>query len=88
MSPSEIEKHRHAAPFKPFRIHVSDGASYDIRQPHHLYVTQRQIVVGIGPAKDGIPTTSAYIDPLHVTRLEPILARSRRGSNGHGPSKR
>lgn len=75
MRPAEIGKHQRAEPFRPFRLQVSDGHHYDVVEPHFLLVSYVMITVGIGRPKDGVPPSSVYIQPLHITSIE-FLPRS------------
>jgi hypothetical protein len=86
MSPGEIQKLQRATPFTPFRVHDSDGSSYAVRDPHHIVASLRIVIVGIGKVTDGVPTDSIYINPLHITRIEPLLSKGGRNrpSNGNG----
>jgi len=72
MRPNEIRDHLRKRPFEPIRIFLSDGSSYDVRHPETAFVTQREVVIGLDPGEDELPDRSAYCDPMHVTRIEPI----------------
>lgn len=45
MSPDEILKYIKAEPFRPFRIHMVSGRTYDIRHPEMVKVTRRALVI-------------------------------------------
>ena len=73
MSPEELRDTRKMQPFEPFRLVMTDGASFEIRHPDLLMVGQRSAVVGLS----GQPSQTYYertvkIDLLHVIRLEPL----------------
>ena len=72
MRASEILVHQRTRPFRAIRIHLSDGASYEVRHPEMMAVTTSVIFIAQPPEKDGVPERSVYCDPLHVTRIEPI----------------
>lgn len=78
MHPKEVRRHLDQQPFLPFRIYVSDGSTYDVREPSFAYVSQREIVVGLEAYDSGVPKRSAYLDPVHVTRIEPLVNGARR----------
>lgn len=80
MRPDEIRAHHHKQPFQPIRVFVSDGSYYDVRHPELMMVSRAEIVIGLEPDKRIMPERNAYIDPVHVTRIEPI--------NGAGPTRR
>jgi hypothetical protein len=65
----ELLLHR---PFKPFRIFMSSGKTYDVRHPEMAFLTRTDILVGIDEADDGVPAEFKICSLLHVTAVEPI----------------
>jgi len=81
MGPEEIKTILGERPFKPFRIHMSDGASYEVRHPEMVLVAKRQLVVGLTKSRgEDVPEQIAFVNILHITRIEPI--------NGKKPPRR
>ena len=72
MAPQDILKKLNRQPFQPFRMHVSDGVSYDVNYVGQASVILTEVYVGVDPDDSGLPTRSVYIAPNHVTRIEPI----------------
>ncbi|MCP4593771.1 MAG: hypothetical protein GY842_23815 [bacterium] len=72
MRVSELVNHHRRQPFQPFRIHLSDGSSYEVQEPGFMYVTATTVVVGLPPLMDGVPERAVYCDPIHITRVEPL----------------
>lgn len=72
MRETVLKEHLKTSPFKPFRLHVSDGASYDIQDPDSMFVLTGRVIVGLEPDEGGIPQKAIYIDPIHVTRIAHI----------------
>jgi hypothetical protein len=80
-----VEKLR-KTPFRPFRLYVSDGGTFDIRHPEMLMVTRHAAVVGMletgdeGDPDQDYPVIDRYtdIDLLHVTRVEQLPEPERR----------
>lgn len=72
-----------ASPFRPFRLHVSDGAAFEVRHPEMLMVTRHSVIVGIlesgenGSSEDAYPRIerSTTVDLLHVTQIEELQQR-------------
>lgn len=59
-------------PFAPFRIHLTDGTTYDVFHPDQCSVTRTAIHVGV-PRERGKASERVAIYALaHVVRLEPI----------------
>ena len=72
MTPETIQKHVLHHPFRPFRICLSDGTSYEVRQPELVFVAQREIIIGLPKPGERFPRHMVYCDLLHVTRIELI----------------
>jgi hypothetical protein len=72
MRPDAIRKLLGEQPFFPFRVHVSDGATYDVAHPEAALVRGMTLHVHMrlsgfaGPAGERI----AYISLIHITRIE------------------
>ena len=82
MNPDELLAAQRRQPFVPFRLHVSDGSSYEIRRPEMLWFTRRTAYIGI-PAAGPIPDRAVIVALIHVTRLEDLPAPAGPG-NGQG----
>jgi hypothetical protein len=78
MRAQEIHAHVRKRPFVPIRVFLSDGSRHDVRHPEFILVTQREVVIGTPSRGDQIPETTVYIDPIHITRIEPINGKKRR----------
>ncbi len=83
MSPTELNDVLRATPFEPFRLHVTDGTTYDIDDPHRVLVANRYVHLGI-PANPGdrISDRIIRIDLLHVTQTVPLVSPPKSGGNG------
>jgi hypothetical protein len=74
MGQNDLRERLQRRPFRPFRIHVSDGATYDIHHPDQVLTTFTSVLLATpgvdpsSPAWDELITVSL----LHITRLEPI----------------
>jgi len=81
MAPNDIREKLNRVPYQPIRIYVSDGAWYDVRYGGEAMLSLMELCIGIMPDEQGIPTKTIYVDPRHVTRIEPLPAEPD-GSNG------
>jgi hypothetical protein len=84
MAPEELREVLRAQPFAPFRIVMTDGASFDIRHPDLLWVGKRSAHVGLTKQ----PGRTFYeraiqIDLLHVIRVEPLETTTSPRPDGH-----
>jgi hypothetical protein len=74
MNAQDVVRHLKEQPFIPFRIHLDDGRTFDIRHPEMMIVTKRIAVVAI--PRPGSPN-SIYdnvvtLSLLHIVTIEPI----------------
>jgi hypothetical protein len=63
-------------PFRPFRLVMSSGQSYDVRHPEMALLTRTSILVGIDVAEDGVPAEFKICSLLHATAIEPLSTQS------------
>jgi hypothetical protein len=66
-------------PFKPFRLVMSSGESYEVRHPEMAWVTKNDIFVGIDVADDGVPADARICPMFRVATVEPLGLDSRAG---------
>jgi hypothetical protein len=61
-------------PFVPFRIHLTDGSSYEVRHPDLVMPGARSVAVGLrgGTLPEGVYESIVILALVHITRLEPI----------------
>jgi hypothetical protein len=59
-------------PFKPFRLVMSSGQSYEVRHPEMALLTRTDLLVGINETKDGVPAEFKICSLLHITAIEPL----------------
>lgn len=73
MPPQEVRKYVAQVPFQPFRLHISDGSSYDILEPLAIHVDMLNVSVGVGiDDETGLYRKSILLAPNHITRIEPL----------------
>jgi len=72
LRPDDLLELLRAAPFEPFRIHLSDGAVFEIRHPDMAIVQRSKATVAVpGPAgPDGPAERTANCALVHITRTE------------------
>ena len=59
-------------PFRPFRLVMSSGQTYEVRHPEMAMLTKTDILVGTNVAEDGVPAQFKICSLLHVTAIEPL----------------
>ena len=72
MRPAQIRDHLKAQPFRPIRVHVSDGSSYEIRHPEMAFVTTTQVMIALKMSTEDLPDKVVFCDPVHITCIEPL----------------
>ncbi len=59
-------------PFKPFRLVMSSGQTYEVRHPEMALLTRTDMLVGVGEAEEGVAAGSRICSLLHVASIEPV----------------
>ena len=74
MRPEDITRFVHARPFRAFRIHLTDGAEFDICHPELVMVGRSTVVIGIstGDGSEPVFDRLVHCDLAHITRAEAI----------------
>jgi hypothetical protein len=63
-------------PFRPFRLVMSSGQTYEVRHPEMAWVTRTDILVGIDETHKGVPAEFRICSLVHVTAIEPLSPTS------------
>jgi len=71
MRPSDFLELLRTRPFAPFRIHATDGQTYDVRHPDQIIVLRSRLVLGAG-GNGGIAEHLEHLSFLHVVRVEEL----------------
>ncbi|MEM6749977.1 MAG: hypothetical protein AAF612_05850 [Planctomycetota bacterium] len=73
MAPNDSREKLTRRPFQPLRIYLSDGSSHEVSDETHATVSLMELTIGVEPDDSGLLRRAIYIDPRHVTRIEPIV---------------
>jgi hypothetical protein len=85
--PHDLAEELRKRPFEPFRIHTTDGASYDIRHPEWVMVSPSRVVIFVPMANEAPPLfeRSDSVALIHITRLSPLPSTTPSAAgNGEG----
>jgi|HubBroStandDraft_1064217.scaffolds.fasta_scaffold198307_2 hypothetical protein len=63
-----------AKDFKPFAIHTTDGARYEITNHDMVLVGRNSIEISVGRDQEGIAERFARCAILHITSIEELQA--------------
>lgn len=64
-------------PFRPFRLVMSSGQSYEVRHPEMAMLTRSDMLVGVEPGEDDVPAEFRICSLLHVATVEPLPIAAR-----------
>jgi hypothetical protein len=68
----KIKKLMSAQPFKPFRLCMSDGKTYDILNHDSAFVLRDSVEVGIDIDPHGIASDVDRCAIIHITRIQDL----------------
>jgi hypothetical protein len=55
-------------PFRPFKVHLSDGRVFEVRHPEQVLVSRSKMIVGVGEDQEyRVPDTFEHISLMHIT---------------------
>lgn len=74
MTPEELLDYLRRKPFVPFRIHMNNGRTFEVRHPEMAMVTFDSIVVGIHQEGEELPRHSRTLALMNIDELEPLAA--------------
>jgi hypothetical protein len=73
LTPDDVRMELRRQPFVPFRLHLTDGRTFEVRHPDMVLVMSRSLVVGIiDPPGSTYPERNEVIALMHVVSLEPL----------------
>lgn len=72
MPAEEIRTLLRASPFIPFRLHLTDGRSFEVRHPEMAMITARVVYVSVYGHNATIPDRAESIALVHVVSAEPL----------------
>jgi hypothetical protein len=62
-----------SVPFQPFRIHMTDGTTYDVPRRNLAWVTPTRVLLIVpSPESEHLVTDTHYLGLPNITRLEPL----------------
>ncbi len=79
MRPDDVRQFLQERPFRPFRITLTDGRSYEVRHPELAMVGRSIVAIGVPSAGESEPVFDRLITVslIHIMQIEPLeLQRS------------
>ncbi len=75
MAPDQLRELLRRQPFRPFRLIMSNGNTYDVMGPEWMLVTSRSSAVGF-PGESGDGDVIHWIDNDHIAEAKPLDAEA------------
>ena len=72
MTPLDFRALLTKQPFQPFLLKMANGRTHEVLFPRMAFVTQTEIIVGVGEIEDGVPA-DARIYWLHEVMAVELL---------------
>jgi hypothetical protein len=72
VSAKEIKALMDADPFRPFKIHLSDGSTYEVPNHDAALETRNYVEVGLTRDPDGISERITRCATIHINRIEDL----------------
>lgn len=71
MRPDDVRDYLDRRPFHPFRIYLSSGVYFDIRQPHMVQLGRSTLTIGL--AVEGDVQRFIVVALVHIVWIEVLL---------------
>lgn len=86
MRPEDVQLELRKQPFRPFRIHLTDGTHFDILHPELAVVGLSSIFIGRPtPGVDKLFYDDyVFVSVQHITRIEPLATGAATKANASG----
>jgi hypothetical protein len=85
MPPNDIRRFVTNRPFRPFRLTLTDGRTYEIGHPELAMVGRSTVIVGLPAPDESEPIYDGWVEVslLHIMQIEPIGASTERSQPGN-----
>jgi hypothetical protein len=70
----QLKERMDERPFRPFRIKMSSGETYEVRNHDAAWVLRNVIEIGLDPDAEGFASQTRRCAILHIASLEDIPA--------------
>lgn len=68
----QLKERMNEHPFRPFRIKMSSGDAYDVKNHDAAWVLRNAIEVGLDPDEEGLASLTRRCAILHIASIEDI----------------
>jgi hypothetical protein len=75
MEPEELQRLLRQRPFQPFRVHLREGQTYDVRYPKLTLVSRTTLAIGFPDASNpDMADEVVLVTPADIQRVELLPA--------------
>ena len=88
MRPEDMYSWLRAQPFRPFRLYLTDGQTFDVWHPRLAMVGRSSMVIGTPALDIPFPVFDDYttVALLHINDIKPLAPPSPAPGNGPAPA--
>ena len=74
MSRDDINSYLRERPFRPFRLLLSNGTTYEIRHPELAFPTLSSVILGIPATNSPLPSAdyAVHVSLMHIVQIDHI----------------
>jgi hypothetical protein len=73
---TELRERMQENPFKPFRVHTSDGKAYDITNHDMMFIKRNGVEIALDLDANAVAEKFAKVALLHITALEDLAPQT------------
>ena len=73
-SAHQLKERMDSQPFKPFRVCLSDGKSFDVRNHDAAFIKRNAIEIGLDADPSGLAERFVECAIIHITHIEDLAA--------------
>ncbi len=75
MRAEKLREMQRARPFRPFRVHMSDGRSFEVTHPEVFFVTRHYLMLAY-PTGVEVPEDVKQLAMMHITSVDDLSPAS------------
>ena len=72
MRPDSLREWLRQIPFRPFRLHLTNGVVFEVRHPDQAFVVRDRVTLGAGDPAVAPAHRRTDVALLHITHIETI----------------
>ncbi len=73
MTPQDINRLLERSPFVPFRLHLTNGQTFEVRHPDFVWVFRSRLLLAVPASENGkVLDHEEHIALLHIARIEEL----------------